>query len=51
MSLFYFCPNFRKKNGRSDAQEIIFDDLLGVWKANQTLFPEFNITSQSKLKL
>ena len=41
----------REESGKYDAQRSIFDDIRGVWIADETLSRLFDISSQSKLKL
>ena len=42
---------YRQESGKYDAQRSIFDEIRGVWIADETLSRVFDISSQSKQKL
>ena len=41
----------REKSCKYDTQQSIFDEIRGVWRADETLSQVFDISSQSKQKL
>ena len=46
-----FCIRVGGSRLKYDAQQSIFDEIRGVWIADETLSRVFDISSQSKLKL
>ena len=48
---YFIYTSHREESCKCGAQQSIFDEIRGVWIANETLSGVFDISSQSKQKL